>query len=67
MTEGTSTTHIQSNPAAGDTVGETISSVGRGGDDDQHVRIEDLVSEAIDGTIPDSFLDARMGPEGQWE
>jgi hypothetical protein len=31
------------------------------------VRIEDLVLKAVEGTIPDSFLDARMGPEGDWE
>lgn len=31
------------------------------------VRIEDIVMEAIDGTIPDSFLDMRMNQEGEWE
>lgn len=31
------------------------------------MRIEDLVSEAVEGTIPDDFLDSRMGPDGEWE
>mmetsp|Transcript_8976 Transcript_8976/g.13491 ORF Transcript_8976/g.13491 Transcript_8976/m.13491 type:complete len:406 (-) Transcript_8976:186-1403(-) len=30
----------------------------------REVRIDDIVYEAIDGTIPDSFLDERMGNEG---
>ena len=34
---------------------------------DDYVRIEDLVMEAIEETIPDSFLDARISPDGVWE